>query len=369
MKRFLIRFGVILLALFLTGCEFEEVTREIGYKGKARLNPWLAAERFVEEIGFPVKSSSVWVKPSDESDVFFVPVGVIHSSPVASALKTWTLNGGHLVLLVEYSSAEWNDWSMYGGPVTESAPPLTNFLSDAGISIEWKREEKPPVNESEVSFNRKIYHVVSYSRTEVTVDGKAHQNIASKEYGDGQITILTDARILRNRNIDKGDHAELLSALVHTSRGIGDVVFLRGAGLSLWRLLGRHLWPVLIGLATVLIVWLWKSFSRFGPVESSEIASPLRGYDHHLEALGDFQWRLDKGSSLLAPIRERIIETGQRSATTSGRRDEDFFQYLAERAILPRERVVRALTESAPADASIMTSTTADLQRLVAALK
>ena len=38
---------VMALALALTACEYTEVEREIGYKGKARINPWLAAERFV----------------------------------------------------------------------------------------------------------------------------------------------------------------------------------------------------------------------------------------------------------------------------------------------------------------------------------
>ena len=36
--------GVLLVAA--CGCGSEYVEREIGYKGRARVNPWLAAERF-----------------------------------------------------------------------------------------------------------------------------------------------------------------------------------------------------------------------------------------------------------------------------------------------------------------------------------
>ena len=116
------------------------------------------------------------------------------------------------------------------------------------------------------------------------------------------------------------------------------------------------------------LLWLWKNLSRFGPLEAADAPPTLRGYEHHLEALGDFQWRLDRAASLLAPLREQIVELGQRISVRAGRRDEDFFQFLADRAGLPRERVFRALAEAAPADSAILTRTTADLQQLLQVL-
>ena len=67
-------------------------------------------------------------------------------------------------------------------------------------------------------------------------------------------------------------------------------------------------------------------------------------------------------------MREQIVELGQRTSVRAGRRDEDFFQFLADRAGLPRERVFRALAEAAPADPAILTRTTADLQQLLKVL-
>jgi hypothetical protein len=84
-----------------------------------------------------------------------------------------------------------------------------------------------------------------------------------------------------------------------------------------------------------------------------------------LEALGDFQWRLDRAAALLVPLRAQVVERGQRLAVRSGRRDDDFFQFLADRAGLPRERVFRALAEAAPPDSGVLTRTAADLQRLL----
>jgi hypothetical protein len=187
--------------------------------------------------------------------------------------------------------------------------------------------------------------------------------------GDGRISLLTDGRLFRNRWIDQKDHARFLDALILAREYEGDITFIRGSGLSLWGLLKRHLWPILVGLGLLTFLWLWKNFSRFGPVEAEMGSSTLRGHDHHLEALGDFQWRLDRAVALLVPLRSQIIERGQRASARVGKRDHDFFQFLADLAGLPRERVHRALAEAAPADASILTRTTGDLQLLLKLLQ
>ncbi len=366
MTSHIMRWCLLVFVLMAVGCEYEEVTRETGYKGKARLNPWLAAERFVERKGYDVRSSGSWVKPGWDHSVCFVPVGVLNNAGVVSAMKEWVSNGGHLVLLVEYADSEWSDWSDYQRSVPELQGPLLDFLEHAGVTLERYGSGKPG---TEISFGGKAYQTEMDPKARVSSRDAKDQGFISVEYDYGQVSVVTDSRIFRSRKIGDKDHAALLAALIESSSGEGEVVFLRGAGISLWRMLGRHLWPVLVGLTVALIIWLWKSFTRFGPMESAATASPLRGYDHHLEALGDFQWRLDKGSALLAPIRERIVEGGQKAAAAAGRRDDDFFQFLAERAGLPRERVNRALTEDAPTDGNVMTRTTADLQKLLSVLR
>jgi hypothetical protein len=360
------RWCLLLLVVMTVGCEYEEVTRETGYKGKARINPWLAAERFVERKGYAVRSSGNWVKPDWNHGVYFVPVGALNNAGVVSAMKVWVSNGGHLVLLVEYSDSEWSDWSDVQRSVPELQRPLLDFLKETGVNLERHGSGK---QEAEINFDGKVYQTEMNPQAQASSGDARGKYFISVEYDYGQVTVVTDSRIFRSRKIGEKDHAALLAALIESSSNDGEVVFLRGAGISLWRMLGRHLWPVLVGLTVALIIWLWKSFTRFGPMESEATASPLRGYDHHLEALGDFQWRLDKCSALLAPIRERIVDGGQKAAAASGRRDSDFFQFLAERAGLPRERVNRALTEEAPADGNQMTQTTTDLQKLLFVLR
>lgn len=360
MKRLLVMAAA---ALSLTACEYTEVVREIGYKGKARVNPWLAAERFAGRMGSETKSVISWTAPDSEDAVWMIPASVLGNESFIRQTGEWVRDGGHLILLVEHAEAETNDWSR-DPPTPILEPPLFSLLEQAGLSL----KERGDVSAESISLDDATFQVNAKSSFSVApCEGKPGV-FASVESGDGRLTVLTDGRLFRNRWIGENDNAALLDALIGITETDGAVGFMRGSGLSLWALLREHLWPVLTALGVWLLLWLWKNLTRFGPIEAAAATSELRGYEHHLEALGDFQWRQDHAASLLAPLREQIVELGQRTSVRAGRRDDDFFQFLADRAGLPRERVFRALAEAAPADSAILTRTAADLQQLLKVL-
>lgn len=360
-------FWLLVAAFCLTACDYTEVKREVGYKGKARINPWLAAERFTARRDKEVRSLASWTAPAVGDIVWFVPASLLGNQSYTRNVEEWVEDGGHLVLLVENADTETNDWSKStSDPSLE--PALFRMLDRVGIDLNDGGFSDDQVKASSIEFRGKSYRVDARSASSVTVDEGEPGVFASVKHGDGRMTVITDARIFRNRWIAENDHAGLLAALIEATEYEGAVGFLRGSGLSLWGLLDKHLWPVLVGLGVLVVLWLWKSLTRFGPIEATEKVSTLRGYEHHLEALGDFQWRLDRAVALLDPLRAQIVERGQRISARSGRRDDDFFQFLADRADLPRERVFRALAESAPPDSATLTRTAADLQKLLQVL-
>jgi hypothetical protein len=360
-------FGLLLAVLALTACDYTEVKRETGYKGKARINPWLAAERFVARHDHEVRSLASWAAPDERDLAWFVPASLLNNQSYIRHVEEWVEDGGHLVILVENADTETNDWSRSASePSLE--PVLLRMVRRMGIELDAGGFSKDQVKAAAVEFRGRNYQVDARSTSSVSERGGEPGVFASLRSGEGRLTVITDGRIFRNRWIGDHEHAALLAALVESTEYEGAVGFLRGSGLSLWGLLGKHLWPVLAGLGLLVFFWLWKSLSRFGPVEAAEGVSTLRGYEHHLEALGDFQWRLDRAVALLAPLRAQIVERGQRISVRAGRRDEDFFQFLADRADLPRERVFRALAESAPPDSATLTRTAADLQKLLQVL-
>lgn len=358
---------VIGATLALSSCNYKEVTREIGYKGKARINPWLAAERFCEPYPGEVLSLPSWRAPDSDDAVWFVPGPILNNLSFGRQLKEWIGNGGHLVILLEHADPQTNDWS-YRSPEPVPDAALISMLEWAGIDLKPSDGNKENVEGKEVELEGVRYEVDAKSRVGVSTDGGTPGVFASVETGDGRMTVLTDARIFRNRWIDQKAHAALLDALIGISTYDGNIGFVRGSGISLWNLVMNHLWPLLAALGLLLVLWLWKSFSRFGPLEAAEATPRLRGYDHHLEALGDFQWRLDRAVTLLVPLRSRIVERGQHLRQIAGRRDDDFFQFLSERCGIPRERVARALSEFSPADTAVLTRTTADLQQMLSSL-
>lgn len=361
------RFLFVLVAAFgLTACDYVEVEREVGYKGKARVNPWLAAERYASRRDREVKSVISWTAPEWDDAVWVIPATVLGNESFIRRMEEWVAEGGHLILLVEHADAETNDWSDHSDdPVIEA--PLKRMLGDVDIILDTD-SKGPDQKRTKIRFQGESFNVDAVSKCSVTRKGRKPGVFASVASGEGRISVLTDGRLFRSRWIGDQDHAAFFDALIHATDYDGAVCFMRGSGLSLWALVRAHLWPVLLGLAVWVALWLWKNFARFGPLEAATPPPVLRGYEHHLEALGDFQWRLDHAASLLVPLREQIVELGQRTSVRAGRRDEDFFQFLADRAGLPRERVFRALAEVAPADPAILTRTTADLQQLLQVL-
>jgi hypothetical protein len=359
-KHFLLFF---LAALFLTGCEYEEVERETGYKGKARMNPWLAAERLAERMGEDVVSVIAWTEPEAGDSAWLMPVTMLGNESFTLRMEEWVNGGGHLILMAEYADAQTNDWlGRHSPPVVE--PALDAMLGRARLHL----HKNSRVSARKIRFGDETFKVDASSGYAVSKGNGKNGVFATTRLGEGRITVITDGRIFRNRWIAENDHAALLTALIEASEYEGRVGFMRGAGLSLWSLLREHLTPVLLVLAAWLVLWLWKSLSRFGPLESATPPPLLRGYGRHLEALGHFHWKLDHAATLLPPLREQVHEFGHRACISSGRGAGELHAFLAERSGLPEERISRVLLETPPSDPASLTRITADLQKLLQVL-
>jgi hypothetical protein len=355
---------MLALLLCLSGCDtkYEEV--ETGYKGPARTNPWLAAERFLTAYGRPVEVLAAWREPSRQDTTWIIPAELISNVLFARQIDRWMLSGGHLICLVEHAGSA-DDWRLPPS-AAQIGLAFETFLSSHDFKIE--KSASGPKETKSVRFRGRVMEVEMKSDWQVSVLNGPLEGMPTAKVGAGRLTVVTDARPFRNRWIGDKQHAALLKALVDAAGTHGKVVLVRGAALSLWSLLLARAWALMLGGGLVLVVWLWKNLRRFGPLEAVDAPSPLRAYDHHLEALGDFQWRLDRGASLLAPLREEILEQGHRLMNRSGRLDSDIFTYLGERAGIPRERAARAMSEPAPPDVSTFTRSVSDLQLILKSL-
>jgi hypothetical protein len=293
-----------------------------------------------------------------------LPGSVLSTEAYVREMSAWISDGGHMVCLLDNAESYHDDWSRSGGlHMSEELPaPLVKWFADCGITVSSSTTKRTKADQPFRSGGEE-FKVEAESATGISIQGKETAVFGQIDYGSGLITVLADARPLRNRYISDHDHAAFLLALTRESPFGGKIVVVRDAALSLGTLLWRHGWPALAGLLALTVVWLWRNMPRFGPLRCEEARSTMRDYDHHLEALGDFQWRLDKGASMLRPLRESVIERAQRMSAAS-HRGIDLFDWIGERAGIGRERAARAMTHERPADATSFTRVIADLQKI-----
>ena len=355
----MLRFAIGLAMLFLVGCQYRETTREVGHKGKARANPYLAGERFLEKYGFSSGEGMRWPELDGEEVMIVSPLAVLESAGRTQEFKSWVREGGHLVVLVQGGEAQLNDWRTVIRPPRSNGDvelPYRSWLGEVGMDLHLGELQLA----KKVEFEGNDFEISMETPWRVGEDGFLH----SVEWGDGRITVVCHAAPFRNRYLGDHDHAALLLALAESTGYEGKVTFLRYAEESFWALIGEKAWPFLVALGVLTLVWLWRNLPRFGPYDDGEPSTPLLSSDHHLESLGGYHWDLDKGRGLLLPLRESIIERGTRLGAGSGQPDSDVFQLLAERAGISRENVERAMTLESPRDTSNFTRLVADLQKI-----
>ncbi len=169
MKRLLLMAAA---ALALTACDYTEVEREIGYKGKARINPWLAAERLVGRMGWKVRSVISWTAPQGEEAVWIVPASILSNESFTRRMEQWVGAGGHLILLVEHADEATNDWlDAHSPPVLE--PALLSMLERAGIDLKPAEATSGNTTAEEIVFAGRTFKVNAMSKATVAASGRS----------------------------------------------------------------------------------------------------------------------------------------------------------------------------------------------------
>lgn len=353
------RMLLLLVVLLLSQCDDGPlVEREIGYKGKARANPYLAFERYVQEHHQEdVKTQATWPELDYTTSMVIFTAEQLESRFSIDQVDEWVQDGGHAVILLDRASLYQHDWAL-GSADPKLSEPLTSWAEKMSVKVESGASEQ---TYSKAQIRRSVYQVDLRSHVSLKDAQQISRPLISLERGDGTVTWVADAGLLRNRWIDQKQHIEVIDNILYWRRD-GDIVFLRGVGISFFGLLWQKAWMPLIGLGVVVAAWLLRHFPRFGPMQSVSREDEIRAYDHHLEMIGDFHWRLDRGASLLEPLRAEAQELCYHWQVKHDRLDDRLFDVMASRAEIPVERVERAMTDPHPRDNLIFTRIVADLQ-------
>ncbi|WP_395751093.1 DUF4350 domain-containing protein [Prosthecobacter sp.] len=419
--------------LLLFGCSgghWEEVDRVTGYKGKARVNPFLAAERLLDSLGHDAHTTKSLAKlPSTNAVIMLSSEGDLPEGR-AKQLLQWAYSGGHIIYVLSGTSP-YNDFDRPFGSyfsavlLEEEKDP---FLEKLGVGVQKrfsdddhkdnlakseesetdKQEAKSDDDEESKSENDKDAKIKGkkikgdeewlVSDREVNWNGKTYklslggyQNLILKrklrpgefsagsknesqalhlKHGMGAVTLLVHARPFRNHWIGEHDHARWLAALVG-DYGSKEVLFLSHSSDSFFGLLWLHGWKAVVALVLCIVFWLWMQMPRFGPMAEVELDS-TRHFASHVGALGEFFWRMRRGPALVQAAREAIwvrVREHHRSLDDGSRQMNDqLAEEISRRTGLPVKRVAAAFDVAPPESAHNFVNLMRDLQAIRRAL-
>lgn len=367
------RLFCMLAALFLVACqepEKGEKIREIplGYSGEARLNPYLAAEKYLSTKGWSVESSRSWSNYDYETSMIFMPCSFLETEGMGIRALDWVSEGGTLVLSVEGGEPERNDFtdgsSGWGLPDEDEYNGWDYLTEMLGVSVEtnaWSDYADEEIELEEEGHLSRVWHVTNLrderggyqlemeGNVGFDSSGSRHwdhkrdgvSRVIGSSYGAGQVILLAHARPLRNPYLARADHADFLEMLAE-SYGQGEIVFLYGSSNSFFGLIWKEGRMVVIAGFLLLVCWLWMRIPRFGPI-LSDLEVKRKPYGDELKASARFLWRNGQIEHLLRPLRARLEMENQGDP-------ESLYDRLAEESELTRDDVAEALTIETPKD-------------------
>lgn len=375
----------LMIAFVLTGCQrnghYENEEIVLGYRGKARLNPYLAAERyFAEKLSVPVRSSRSLADLDESISVVTMPASFLSTRLMGQRVLDWVGNGGSLILLMEGGESHYNDFSdrALGPPKNEKnekeleLPGLDLILAKTDMTLETREfvmkkggKDDPGErdwHEENVSMDERDFLLEQEGELAFAEDGDEPWPVVSASPGEGIIYFLANARPLRSAYLDRADHLAFLETMIGDPSG--EVLFLYGEGFSFWSLVWRHGWRLVLAGLVMLMVWLWLRLPRFGPRQEEERADD-RQYDELLLAGGRFLWKRKAVAPLLLPLREEIQRRFHlRHELVSEAERASLFEELSARSGMKLEEVIEAMSREDLQDGATLTRVVRGLKQL-----
>lgn len=319
----------------------EEV--ELGYRGPARTNPYLAAQRLFARLGVPTATGRAGTLPPPGHVLLLLGPRRPMTRDRSSETLSWVAGGGHLVLTAP------------GGDV---ADPLLQALG-LGVTASSGTGDEPVDAAAPGEPSAPVRVPLSPRLTDAA--GGALRTVASargiflvtKRHGLGTVTVLSDSEFLTNRTIGDEAHARVAWSLLTGPGGKppgGASIVFRDEMPSLLSLLLAHAWAAAVAGAALLALLLWQGAARFGPPVPDPPVD-RRSLREHLDASAAWLFRRGQAATLVDAAREsffRRLEVRQPAWARLPRKE--LITRLAGRAGVPLGRLDRALHGPVGAD-------------------
>jgi len=379
-------------------------------------NPWHAAQTFLEEQNRE-SHRSFNLHPVFEHLQSYDAIVLYNSTTIANPatqerLESWINNGGHLIIT---ALEEW-DFDL------ESADPL---LDDYGVRLYYLEDdeeesetyepeatdesyeaipedemfqpdsEEPGDDNSDelgkdqaaqsctfthydnlfdVKWDDQWLQIESYESYSLDDEyGEAERTgdtwpnaVIQYRVGAGKLTVLMDTSIWHNDRIGDFDHAFFLWQLIRSD----DIVWFVSSNESenLFDKIWRTAPYLLVGIITLLILWGWQRWVRFGPLVPDP-DNEHRQLLEHIEAATRFDWNHQQADAMVESLRNDIkaVVTQQHNLNFD-REQARWIELVAHQSHMNANQILAAMSATPPDREHPWTELIAQLQTIRNAL-
>lgn len=318
---------------WLKKLEHYQETVDQGPSPEVRANPYLAAETFLRQRGISVRTIQALNTLPDTGEqaqtLMLLDTREKMTPAEVKRVLSWTRAGGRLLFVAEQL---WDEEKGRSGDPLLDQLQIRQFLTRDLREQDKRREREqlkpviplstpdvkaPPTpwpeltrlyvqNESDpayMSFDPAFHLDDPQDHAQSWANSADATHMLQMVYGDGLITVLTDADLWKTRAIGKYDNAWLLWYLSQDS----DVtMLLRTDHDDLFGLLWKYFPQALLALALCLGAGLWHAGMRQGPLQP-EPSLARRQLGEHLRASADFMLRRRGQQALLRALQQDIL--------------------------------------------------------------
>ena len=305
--------ATITVYLYLQATPYTE-TIDHGPSPEAQANPHLAAEYFLRQQGLSVTHANSLETlpplPSRQHSLLLLGERVDMTPAQVEQVLAWAHAGGRLLLVAE---ALWDaeagksaDLLLDRVQVQQSLskdlkgpPPEAATDPYPSLTKLYLEDEQAPAY---ASFDPQFHLEDPHNLAQAWANSALATHMMQLPYGEGLITVITDAELWKNANIGRYDNAWLLWYLNADT----EVTLLFDIDHDhLLTLLLRYFPQALIALAALLGLWFWHVGWRQGPLQAPA-PKARRQLQEHVGASADFLLRNAGQQSLLQGLQHDV---------------------------------------------------------------
>jgi hypothetical protein len=360
--------------------EWVEKSIDLGFESEARKNPFLAAMGYLKAKEIPVTDLRRWNDLdtlSDDSKGGGIGTLVVASNRQLLShrrqqqLWDWVRDGGHVIAVGQSFTNKKTgintddilnrlSLNLYPAKTTKTSAKFTGrsrqqayrpwlmrankyddkTCSQEGdpVEINFRGVDEP----IKVAFTPGLLLQDASDEAENWASNKDGIQIIQYQVGDGLVTVMTDISIWSNAKIACFDHAYFLSLLTRDGGGVG---FLYNSKvISLWQSLWKYAADIVFLALIILLLWIWKSSVRFGPL-IAEDRQTRREMGEHLAASALFLWRQEKYQELYRSLRESVLSAVARRRQNANKLNaNEISQLVSDMTHIDKHDVYWALT-------------------------